>query len=88
MHVSQTSDRELVSLYINGSDQAFEILLKRHKNQVYTKILTLVRDREVADDLFQETFIKVIHTLKEGRYNEEGKFLPWVMRIEIGRAHV
>ncbi|MGF1564193.1 MAG: RNA polymerase sigma factor [Flavobacteriales bacterium] len=81
MHVSQTSDRELVSLYINGSDQAFEILLKRHKNQVYTKILTLVRDREVADDLFQETFIKVIHTLKEGRYNEEGKFLPWVMRI-------
>ena len=81
MHVSQTSDRELVSLYINGNDQAFEVLLKRHKNQVYTKILTLVRDREVADDLFQDTFIKVIHTLKEGRYNEEGKFLPWVMRI-------
>lgn len=81
MHVSQTSDRELVSLYINGSDPAFEILLKRHKNQVYTKILTLVRDREVADDLFQDTFIKVIHTLKEGKYNEEGKFLPWVMRI-------
>lgn len=81
MNVSQTSDRELVSLYIGGNDQAFEVLLKRHKNQVYTKILTLVRDREVADDLFQDTFIKVIHTLKEGRYNEEGKFLPWVMRI-------
>ena len=81
MNVSQTSDRELVSLYIGGNDQAFEVLLKRHKNQVYTKILTLVRDREVADDLFQDTFIKVIHTLKEGRYNEEGQFLPWVMRI-------
>jgi RNA polymerase sigma-70 factor (ECF subfamily) len=81
MHVSKASDRDLVLLYTGGNDQAFEILLKRHQNQVYTKILTLVRDRDVADDLFQETFIKVIHTLKEGRYNEEGKFLPWVLRI-------
>jgi RNA polymerase sigma-70 factor (ECF subfamily) len=81
MNAEKTSDRDLVLMYINGNDQAFETLLKRHKNQVYTKILTLVRDRDVADDLFQETFIKVIHTLKEGRYNEEGKFLPWVLRI-------
>lgn len=81
MNVSQATDRELVSLYVNGNDRAFEVLLNRHKNQVYTKIMTLVRDREVADDLFQDTFIKVINTLREGRYNEEGKFLPWVMRI-------
>ncbi len=81
MNVSKVSDRDLVSQYIQGSDKAFEILLKRHQNQVYTKILTLVRDRDVADDLFQETFIKVINTLKDGRYNEEGKFLPWVLRI-------
>lgn len=81
MNVSQATDRELVSLYVNGNDRAFEVLLNRHKTQVYTKILTLVRDREVADDLFQDTFIKVINTLREGRYNEEGKFLPWVMRI-------
>lgn len=81
MHVSKASDRDLVSMYTGGNDRAFEILLKRHQSQVYTKILTLVRDRDVADDLFQETFIKVIHTLKEGRYNEEGKFLPWVLRI-------
>ncbi len=81
MHVSQIPDQELVSLYINGNDAAFEVLLKRHQNQVYTRILKLVCNSDVADDLFQDTFIKVIHTLKEGRYNEEGKFLPWVLRI-------
>lgn len=81
MNVSQANDRELIQAYIDGNDKAFEILLNRHQNQIYTKLITLVRDRDVADDLFQETFIKVINTLKEGRYNEEGKFLPWVMRI-------
>lgn len=81
MNVSQANDRELIQAYIGGNDKAFEILLNRHQNQIYTKLITLVRDRDVADDLFQETFIKVINTLKEGRYNEEGKFLPWVMRI-------
>lgn len=81
MNVSQANDRELIQAYISGNDKAFEILLNRHQNQIYTKLITLVRDRDVADDLFQETFIKVINTLKEGRYNEEGKFLPWVMRI-------
>ncbi len=81
MNVSQANDRELIQAYLGGNDKAFEVLLNRHQNQVYTKLITLVRDRDVADDLFQETFIKVINTLKEGRYNEEGKFLPWVMRI-------
>jgi RNA polymerase sigma factor (sigma-70 family) len=81
MNVSQISDRELVQLYVSGSDKAFETLLKRHKNQIYTKIITLVRDQEVADDIFQDTFIKVIDTLKAGKYSEEGKFLPWVLRI-------
>lgn len=81
MRSPQITDQELVRQYIDGSDKAFEVLLKRHKNQVYTKIYMLVKDDEVADDLFQDTFIKVINTLKSGRYNEEGKFLPWVMRI-------
>lgn len=81
MNVSQANDRELILAYLGGNDKAFEVLLNRHQNQIYTKLITLVRDRDVADDLFQETFIKVINTLKEGRYNEEGKFLPWVMRI-------
>lgn len=81
MKANQIPDRELVQQYLGGNDQAFETLLKRHKNQIYTKIFMLVKDHEVADDIFQDTFIKVINTLRSGRYNEEGKFLPWVLRI-------
>ncbi|MFM1930904.1 MAG: hypothetical protein RL226_207 [Bacteroidota bacterium] len=81
MRSPQITDQELVRQYIDGDDKAFEVLLKRHKNQIYTKIFMLVKDDEVANDLFQDTFIKVVNTLKTGRYNEEGKFLPWVMRI-------
>ncbi len=81
MRKSQLSDQELLRQYIDGSDQAFEILLLRHKNQVFTKVFYMVKDREAAEDIFQDTFIKAIQTLKNGRYNEEGKFLPWIMRI-------
>lgn len=81
MHSSQLSDRELVSLYLNGNESAFEILLKRHQDRIYTQIFLMVRDSELADDIFQETFMKVIRTLKQGKYNEEGKFLPWTLRI-------
>jgi len=81
MRKSQLSDQELVRQYIDGSDQAFEILLLRHKNQVFTKVFYMVKDREAAEDIFQDTFIKAVQTLKNGRYNEEGKFLPWIMRI-------
>ncbi|NEN22391.1 sigma-70 family RNA polymerase sigma factor [Cryomorpha ignava] len=75
------SDQELVSAYLKGNETAFEILLKRHKDRIFTQIVLMVRDREVADDIFQETFMKAIRTLKQGKYNEEGKFLPWVLRI-------
>jgi len=75
------TDRELVIAYLEGNEKAFEQLLLRHKRKVWSHIYLLVRDRELTEDLFQETFIKVIHTLKSGKYNEEGKFLPWVMRI-------
>jgi len=68
-------------LYLSGDEPAFETLLNRHQQQVYSKILFIVRDSELANDLFQDTFIKVVDTLKKGKYNEEGKFLPWVMRI-------
>lgn len=81
MRSSQISDKELIRQYLDGKDSAFETLLVRHKNQVYTKIYLMVKDNDLADDIFQDTFIKVINTLKAGRYNEEGKFLPWVMRI-------
>lgn len=75
------SDHQLISLYLSGDEAAFETLLNRHQQQVYSKILFIVRDSELANDLFQDTFIKVVNTLKSGKYNEEGKFLPWVMRI-------
>lgn len=74
-------DQELVLQYLQGNEKAFETLLSRHKRKVWSHIFLLVRDRDLTEDLFQETFIKVVHTLKSGRYNEEGKFLPWVMRI-------
>jgi RNA polymerase sigma-70 factor (ECF subfamily) len=81
MRLDNLTDKELVSLYLSGNDTAFEELLCRHKDRIYTQIVVMVKDDEVADDIFQETFMKVIRTLKAGRYNEEGKFLPWILRI-------
>lgn len=75
------NDQELVRSYLEGNEKAFEVLLQRHKRKVWSHIYLMVRDREITEDLFQEAFIKVVHTLKTGKYNEEGKFLPWVMRI-------
>jgi len=75
------SDATLVSSYIEGDEFSLEILIKRHKQRVYSFIYSKVYDRDIAEDVFQDTFIKVIRTLKRGKYNEEGKFLPWVMRI-------
>ncbi|AXP82420.1 ECF RNA polymerase sigma-E factor [Mariniflexile rhizosphaerae] len=74
-------DSTLVSNYIKGDESALEILINRHKQKIYSFIYSKVYDRDVAEDIFQDTFIKVIRTLKKGAYNEEGKFLPWVMRI-------
>ncbi len=75
------SDIELVNAYVAGDERAFEILLHRHKRKVWSHIYLMVRDREATEDIFQEVFIKVVNQLKAGRYNEEGKYLPWVMRI-------
>lgn len=75
------NDNELVELYISGKEAALAELLRRHKSKIYTSIYMLVKDEFLAEDIFQDTFIKVINTLKSGRYNEEGKFLPWVLRI-------
>ena len=74
-------DAELVSNYINGDESALSMLVKRHKQKIYSFIYSKVYDRDITEDVFQDTFIKVIRTLKLGKYNEEGKFLPWVMRI-------
>lgn len=75
------SDSKLVSLYKNGNEEAFEQLVSRHKSKIFTTIYLIVKDNYIAEDLLQETFIKVINTIKGGRYNEEGKFLPWILRI-------
>ncbi|MEJ2112777.1 MAG: sigma-70 family RNA polymerase sigma factor [Flavobacteriaceae bacterium] len=75
------SDAILVSSYINGDESALETLINRHKQRIYSFIYSKVYDKDIAEDIFQDTFIKVIRTLKKGAYNEEGKFLPWIMRI-------
>lgn len=74
-------DRDLVTAYINGDEKAFEALLMRHKDKIYRFINMKVRDSALAQDIFQDAFIKIVNTLKAGNYNEEGKFLPWAMRI-------
>jgi len=78
---TQLSDSALVTLYIAGNENAFEQLVNRHKNKVFTTILLIVKDTYTAEDLLQDTFIKAIHTMKGGRYNEEGKFSSWICRI-------
>jgi RNA polymerase sigma factor (sigma-70 family) len=75
------NESELISAYIQGDESAFAALVNRYKSKIYTTIYLVVKDSYVAEDLMQDTFIKAIKTLKEGRYNEEGKFLPWILRI-------
>jgi len=75
------TDAVLVSAYINGDESALSHLITRHKQRIYSFIYSKVYNRDVTEDIFQDTFIKVIRSLKRGKYNEEGKFLPWVMRI-------
>lgn len=79
--MKRMDDRELITLYIDGNEKAFEVLLLRHKDKIFRFIYLKIRDRVLAEDVFQETFVKIINTLKLGAYNEEGKFLPWAMRI-------
>jgi len=79
--LNQLTDDELVKLYEAGNNKAFEILLLRYKSKAYTYIYLIVRKRELAEDIFQDTFIKAIATIQQGRYVESGKFLAWINRI-------
>ena len=84
MHSSNNnynSDSILVENYIGGDESSLEKLIRKHKSRIYNFIFSKVLNRDIAEDIFQDTFIKVIKTLKRGFYNEEGKFLPWIMRI-------
>ncbi|MFM6935835.1 MAG: RNA polymerase sigma factor [Flavobacteriales bacterium] len=81
MVLSSLSDSELIRLYINENESAFEVLLMRYKNQLFKFIYMKVKDVDLANDVFQDTFIKIIQNIKLEKYNEEGKFLPWATRI-------
>ncbi len=81
MCTQSESDQQLVAQYLEGNEAVLTKLVERHKSKIYTAILMFVKDRYLAEDIFQDTFIKVIDTLRSGKYKEEGKFLPWVMRI-------
>jgi RNA polymerase sigma-70 factor (ECF subfamily) len=75
------NDKELISRYLDGDEKSFEILLNRHKEKIYTSIYLFVKDHERANDIFQDVFIKIVKTLRAGKYNHEGKFKQWAMRI-------
>lgn len=77
----QQTDQVLIRSYLNGNEAAFEILLHRYKDRIFSYLMTLLKNKKVAEDVFQDAFFKIIKTLKSGKYNEEGKFLPWAMRI-------
>ena len=79
--LTQLSDQELVSLYLGGDSSAFSTLVLRYKSKLYTSIYLLLKDKYLAEDMFQDVFIRVIDKLKNGLYKEEGKFLPWILRI-------
>ena len=81
MVLSNLGDSDLITSYINGNEKAFETLLLRHKDRVYRYIYSKLKDGQLSNDVFQDTFVKVVNTIKLGNYNEEGKFLPWCMRI-------
>ena len=76
-----TSERELIRGFLSGDTSSLQTLIERHQNRLFSYIFLLVKDKQLADDIFQDTFVKVINTLKLGKYNDEGKFIQWVMRI-------
>lgn len=79
--ISNLTDQQLIQLFVNGDSTALEDLINRHKDRIFTSIVILVKDKNLAEDIFQEVFIKIIDTLRSGSYTDEGKFLPWAMRI-------
>ncbi len=80
-NTDSTLEKELIRSYLEGNLSSLQKLIKKYENRLFSYIFMLVKDKQLADDIFQETFIKVINTLKSGRYNDEGKFVQWIMRI-------
>lgn len=79
--LSNLSDQDLINSYLKGNDYSFEVLLNRHKDRVYSSIFMFVKDDELANDIFQDVFIKIVDTIRKGKYNHEGKFIQWALRI-------
>lgn len=79
--LKEQSDERLIALYVEGNNDAFDVLIDRHKDRVYSYILHLIKSEELADDIFQETFVKAIMTIKQNRYVENGRFSAWITRI-------
>jgi RNA polymerase sigma-70 factor (ECF subfamily) len=79
--LTSLTDNQLVNLYINGNSDALSVLVTRYKDKIYNSIYLLVKDKYLAEDMFQDVFIRIIDTLRSGRYTDEGKFLPWALRI-------
>jgi len=75
------TDYELISEFINGNERSIELLILRHKNKVYSYINLYIRNRDISDDIFQDTFLKVVQSIRQGKYQDDGRFLSWVMRI-------
>ena len=81
MLYDKMSDNELVSAYMEGNTISFDVLLSRHQSKIFNYILSLVKDKALADDIFQDTYIKIVNTLRSGNYRNEGKYIQWAMRI-------
>lgn len=81
MDYSKMGDSELIRSYLSGNEASLEVLINKHQQRIFSYILVRIQDQDLANDIFQDTFVKVINTLKRGKYNEEGKFLQWTMRI-------
>lgn len=75
------TDEQLVKAYEAGSNEAFDVLLRRHQDRIFSYILRIIKNEDIANDIFQETFVKAIHTIRQGRYTENGKFPAWISRI-------
>jgi RNA polymerase sigma factor (sigma-70 family) len=81
MEYEKLGDHELVRHYIGGNERAFNVLVKRHKKEIYQRIYFILRDKMIAEDILQDTFIRILRSIRGGRYNEEGRFLPWVIAV-------
>lgn len=79
--LSELSDAELIHAFIEGQDRALEVIVHKYKDKIYTAIYMLVKEKYMAEDIFQDAFLKMIKTIREGRYSEQGKFLPWAIRV-------